>query len=109
RASAAIASVPGTQFRSNSGQPLPTAMLKSGFLTAPETGDYRIGITASGTARISVGGQLIALTYGGTSIGRVYLERSVPAKLEVSAPPDARLFWHRVNDAPDPAAIDAAR
>src|SRR5438067_3945116 len=106
---AQITYVPGTQFLSNSGEPLPAAMLKSGFLTAPETGDYRIGITASGTARISVGGQLIALTYGGTSIGRVYLERSVPAKLEVSAPPDARLFWHRVNDAPDPAAVAAAQ
>ena len=106
---AQITYVPGTQFLSNSGEPLPAAMLKSGFLTAPETGDYRIGITASGTARISVGGQLIALTYGGTSVGRVHLEKSVPAKLEVSAPPEARLFWHRVNDAPDPAAVGAAR
>jgi beta-glucosidase len=106
---AQITYVPGTQFLSNSGEPVPTAMLKNGFLTAPETGDYRIGITSSGTARVSVAGQPVALTYGGTSVGRIHLEKGVPAKLEVSAPPEARLFWHRVNDAPDPAAVAAAR
>jgi beta-glucosidase len=106
---AQITYVPGTQFLSNSGDSVPAAMLKSGYLTAPETGDYRIGITSSGTARISVAGQPVALTYGGTSVGRIHLEKGVPAKLEVSAPPEARLFWHRVNDAPDPAAVAAAR
>jgi beta-glucosidase len=84
-------------------------MLKSGYLTAPETGDYRIGVTAGGTARISVEGRMIAQTYGGTSVGRVHLEKGVPAKLEVTAPPDARLFWQRVDDTPDPAAVAAAR
>jgi beta-glucosidase len=51
---------------------------------------------------------MIAQTYGGTSLGRVHLEKGVPAKLEVSAPPQARLFWHRVNDVPDPSAVAAA-
>jgi beta-glucosidase len=106
---AQITYVPGTQFLSNSGDPIPAAMLKSGYLTAPETGDYSIGITSGGTARISVGGQLIALTYGGTSVGRIHLEKGVPAKLEVSAPPEARLFWRSVNDRPDPAAVEVAR
>jgi len=106
---AQITYVPGTQFLSNTGDPVPAAMLKGGYLTAPETGDYRIGVTSTGTARVSIAGQLIALTYGGTSMGRTHLQKGVPAKLEVSAPPEARLFWHRVNDAPDPAAVAAAR
>ena len=106
---AQITYVPGTQFLSNTGEPVPAAMLKTGYLTAPETGDYRVGITSTGTARVSVAGQLIALTYGGTSMGRTHLEKGVPVKLEVSAPPEARLFWHRINDVPDPAAVAAAR
>jgi beta-glucosidase len=106
---AQITYVPGTQFLSNAGAPVPLAMLKSGYLTAPETGDYRIGVTAGGTARISVEGRMIAQTYGGTSVGRVHLEKGVPAKLEVTAPPNSRLFWQRVDDTPDPAAVAAAR
>jgi beta-glucosidase len=87
----------------------------TGLLTAPETGDYRIGIKANATARVSVAGQGIALTYGGISLGRVHLEKSVPVKLDVSyepgagTQPQAQLIWHRVNDAPDPAAVEAAR
>ncbi len=87
----------------------------AGTLTAPETGDYRIGIKADGTARVMVGGRPIALTYGGTSMGRIHLEKDVPVKLEVAygsgtgADPQAQLIWHRVNDAPDPAAVAAAR
>jgi beta-glucosidase len=106
---AQITYVPGTQFLSNAGEPIPAAMLRSGYLTAPQTGDYRVGVTAGGTARISVAGRMIAQTYGGTSVGRVHLEKGVPAKLEVTGPPNARLFWHRVDDTPDPAAVAAAR
>ena len=106
---AQITYVPGTQFLSQDAEPLPSAMLKAGYLAVPETGDYRIGVRANGTARISVAGRMIAQTYGGTSVGRIHLEKGVPAKLEVTAPPNARLFWMPVNDAPDPAAVAAAR
>jgi beta-glucosidase len=106
---AQITYVPGTQFLSNTGDPIPADMLKGGYLTAPETGDYRVGVTAGGTARVSIAGRMIAQTYGGTSMGRAHLEKGVPTKLEVSAPSDARIFWHKVNDAPDPAAVAAAR
>jgi beta-glucosidase len=99
---------PGTQFLSNTGDPIPADMLKGGYLTAQETGDYRVGVTAGGTARVSVADRMIAQTYGGTSMGRVHLERGLPAKLEVSAPSDPRLFWRKVNDAPDAAAVAAA-
>ena len=106
---AQITYVPGTQFLSQDGDPLPPAMIKAGYLAVPESGEYRIGVHANGTARISVGGKMIAQTYGGTSVGRVRLEKGVPAKLEITAPPGARFFWRRVNDAPDPAAVAAAR
>ena len=86
----------------------------TGSLTAPETGDYRIGIKADGAARAMVAGRPIALTYGGTSMGRIRLEKDAPVRIEVSyasgsgADPQAQLIWHHVNDAPDPAAAAAA-
>ena len=87
----------------------------SGFLNAPQTGDYRLGIKASGTARVGVGDRMIAQTYGGTSIGRIHLEKGMPAKVEVTyeyhlgSDPSAELIWMPVNDVPEPAAVDAAR
>jgi beta-glucosidase len=87
----------------------------TGLLKAPETGDYRIGVKAGGTARVIVADRMIAQTYGGTSLGRVHLEKGEPAKLSVSyeyrpgADPAAQLIWSPVNDAPDPAAVAAAR
>jgi beta-glucosidase len=86
----------------------------SGFLQVPETGDYRIGIKSDTTSRITVAGRPVALTYGGTSIGRVHLSKGEPATLEInyeggSNDPKAELIWQRVNDQPDPAAIAAAR
>jgi len=87
----------------------------TGLLNAPQTGDYRIGIKAGGTARVSVGDRMIAQTYGGTSLGRVHLERGDPVKLAVSyeyrpgADPSAQLIWAPVDDTPDPAAVAAAR
>jgi beta-glucosidase len=87
----------------------------TGFVTAPETGDYRIGIKADGTARVTVGDRPVALTYGGTSLGRVRLEKGVPAKLDFAyqsrtgTDPRAELFWNKVNDTPNPAAVAAAK
>ena len=87
----------------------------TGILRAPETGDYRVGIEADNNARVTMAGQPVALTYGGTSLGRTHLEKGVPVKIDVSyasrsgADPRARLIWHRVNDAPDPAAVAAAK
>jgi len=85
----------------------------TGMIHAPATGDYRFGIKANGTARVSVGDRMIAQTYGGSSIGRVHLEKGEPAKLSVSFEargngPSVRLTWAPVNDAPDPAAVAAA-
>lgn len=87
----------------------------TGFLKAPRTGDYRIGIKASGTARVSVADRMVAQTYGGSSIGRIHLERGEPVKLELTYEHRlgddvaAKLIWAPVDDSPDPAAVAAAR
>lgn len=165
---AQISYVPGTQFLSNQGQPLPSTLLATktgqpgleaeyelavssganpgaavsrietgvnldansvpaavgkssfnahwtGLLSAPATGDYRLGIKAAGTARVSVGDRMVAQTYGGISFARIHLEKHEPVKLAVTyeyrpgADPSAQLIWAPVNDMPDPAAVSAAQ
>ena len=165
---AEISYVPGTQFLSNSGQPIPAELLftangqhglearylagenpdptKSptmtrvepeakvdsgsvpaslrgsafnarwtGVLHAPETGDYRIGVKAGGTARLMVADRMVAQTYGGTSLGRVHLEKGEAAKLAVTyeyrpgAAPAMDLIWSPIDNTPDAAAVEAAR
>jgi beta-glucosidase len=87
----------------------------SGLVTAPETGDYRIGVDTSGSAGVSVNGRPVARTYGGTSFGRVHLERGEATKIDVNydarpaTEPKMRLIWRRVDEKPDPGAVAAAR
>jgi beta-glucosidase len=88
----------------------------TGQLNPSATGDYLLGIRADGFARISVNDQLITEGWGnGTKIGQVHLERGVPAKLEVAYNHNgegkiaAQLIWDRANNAPDPAAVAAAK
>ena len=101
---------------------LPVSVRGKGFaarwtaiLSAPATGDYRIGVSANGTARISVDDRVVAQTYGGSSIGRIHLEKGAPVKLAVTyehrpgGDPSARLIWQPVNDTPDPAAVVATK
>ncbi len=127
---AKITYVPGTQFLSNDGDPVPASVLTTpdgkpgllaeysagtvrwtGFLRPVETGDYRLGVKPEGFARVSLDGKPVAPVFG---FSRVHLEAGHPMKLEVDyrqAPggkPSAQLIWARVNDAPDPAAVRAA-
>jgi len=86
----------------------------TGFLKAPATGDYRIGVSANATANVTVAGQPVARTYGGISLGRIHLDKGTPAKVEVSygssnGAPQVQVIWQQVDDAPDPAAVAAAR
>jgi beta-glucosidase len=87
----------------------------TGFLTAPETGDYRLGIKSNDYGRVSVDGRSLALTYGGARLGRIHLEKGERVKLDViygsrtGGDYAAQLIWAPVNDAPDPAAVAAAR
>ncbi len=87
----------------------------AGLIRPVETGDYRLGIKANGFARVSLDGKLIVQMYtSGASLARVHLEKGLPMKLDVEYnqtsgdTPRAQLIWARVNEAPDPAAIDAA-
>jgi beta-glucosidase len=85
------------------------------MLTAPETGDYRVGIDTTGFGGVTVNGVPVAHTYGGINLGRVHLDKGQPAKIEVSydfkpdPDPHARLIWRKIDETPDPAALEAAR
>jgi beta-glucosidase len=168
---AAIAYVPGTQFLSNRGDPVPASALTTpngkpgleaqysagvrmmqsalapltsrvesavdlnasnlptavqgkpeftvewtGYLDPPKSGDYLLGIRANGFAQVTLGDVSVVRMYTEASnMGRVHLEAGHPVKLDVvygrrgSGEPVAQLIWAPVNDAPDPAAVAAAR
>jgi beta-glucosidase len=88
----------------------------TGFIHPSETGDYLLGIKATGSASVSVGDrQVVQLYSSGTSLGRVYLEQGHPVKLDVDFGQgggrnlQAQLIWTPVNDSPDLAAMNAAK
>ncbi len=105
--------------------PAKAASLKSlgvewtGFLTPPDSGDYMIGIRADGFSRVSAGGRDVTLQYGSNGVeaqlGRVHLVKGQKVALEIqyrdmdNATPRAQLIWARVNNAPNPAAVAAAK
>jgi beta-glucosidase len=88
----------------------------TGFLHANATADYLLGIKANTFVRVSVDNKLVAQGWGDqTHMGQLHLEKGRPAKLEVSysrfaeGKPEAQLIWAPVNNAPDPAAVAAAK
>ncbi|HEY1800501.1 MAG TPA: glycoside hydrolase family 3 C-terminal domain-containing protein [Terriglobales bacterium] len=88
----------------------------SGFLNASSTGDYILGIKADGFAQVSVDDKPVTMGWGNdTHLGQVHLEKGHPAKLDVSygrfddGNHEAHLIWAPVNNAPDPAAVAAAK
>jgi beta-glucosidase len=167
---AAITYVPGTQFLSNRGDPVPASALSTpdgkpglqarysagvqmqsalapltsrvesavnldasnlpaavngksqftvewtGYLDPPQSGDYLLGIRANGFAQVTLGDEPVVRMYTQASnMGRVHLEKGHPVKLDVvygrrgSGAPAAQLIWAPVDNAPDPAAVAAAR
>ena len=88
-------------------------------LTAPESGEYNLGLQAAGLFRVQLDGKGVAFAWGSdsvqTKLGRVHLVAGKPAKLEVDyvpaegASPVARLIWARIDLKPSPAAVAAAR
>ena len=108
-------------------QPLPPAIATvsplsihwDGMLTAPDTGDYNLGLKADGFFRIQLDGKNVTSSYGGdpheAKLGRVHLEAGKPALLHVEyTPPEhhtpqATLVWSRVDLRPKPEAMQAAR
>ena len=87
-------------------------------LTAPETGDYNLGMRATGFFRMRLDGKNVTNAFDGTGadarMGRVHLEAGKPANLEVdlapqNAKPSATLVWSKVDYTPRPEAIEAAK
>jgi beta-glucosidase len=91
----------------------------TGFLTPPDSGDYLLGIRAAGFARVLVDGKVVAQTFSThgmeAQLGRVHLEKGQKVALAVNCgnmgggPPRAQLLWAKVNNAPSPEAIAAAK
>ena len=88
-------------------------------LTAPESGDYNLGLQAVGFFFVRLDGKGVVFSWGSdsvqTKLSRVHLEAGKPAKLVVGyepaegASPVARLIWAKVDRNPSPAAVAAAR
>ena len=97
----------------------PLVIVWEGELTAPETGDYNLGLKASGFFRVSLNGTSVTSSFGGdpneARLGRVHLEAGQPAALRVeyspmeAGTPHARLVWSKVDLRPRPEAVAAAR
>lgn len=97
----------------------PLAVRWEGSLTAPESGDYNLGLMASGFFRIQLDGKNVTSSYGGhaneTKLGRVHLDAGKPVTLRVeyspgeNESPSAKLVWSKVDLAPQPASIAAAK
>jgi beta-glucosidase len=89
----------------------------SGYLNPAETGDHVLGLQAGeGFARLSLGGRHFVQVGGpGAQLGRIHLEKGQPVMLDVEygqaadRNPQVELIWAPARDAPDPAAIAAAR
>lgn len=88
----------------------------SGFVNPNASGDYLLGIKADGFARVSADGKLVAQVWeSNASLGQIHFEKGHPVKLNVTygrvgeGKPEAQLIWTPVNNAPDPAAVAAAR
>jgi len=88
----------------------------SGFLTPSETGDYLVGIQADGYASVRIEDHEVAQEYGGgTRMGRVHLDKGQKVAIHViyaqmsGSKLNARLLWVKVDNAPSPAALEAAR
>src|SRR5208282_2723120 len=97
----------------------PLSIRWEGEITAPETGDYNLGLKANGFFRLQLNGKGVASAFGGNpneaKLGRVHLEAGKPAALRVQyspaadADPNATLVWSKLDFKPEPEAIAAAR
>ncbi len=90
----------------------------TGSITAAETGDYLIGVRGVGFGRLTIEGKQVAMLVAydevEASTGRVHLMKGQKAELSLnygiqSGNPHAELIWTKVNDAPSPEAIAAAK
>ena len=90
----------------------------TGFITAPETGDFLVGVRGQGFARLSIDDKQVAMMFSGAEagagVGRVHLEKGQKAALSINygsmnGKPRTELIWAKVNYAPSTEAIAAAK
>jgi beta-glucosidase len=90
----------------------------TGFLTSQETGDYLVGVRGMGFGRLSIDGKQVAMLVArdgaDAATGRVHLAKGQKAELSlnygsIAGAPHAQLIWAKLNDAPSPEAVAAAK
>jgi len=90
----------------------------TGFITAPETADYLLGVRGIGFARFTIDEKQVAMMFSGeeagAGVGRVHLEKGQKAALGINygsmnSKPQTELIWTKVNNAPSPEAVAAAK
>jgi beta-glucosidase len=99
----------------------PLSVAWDGFITAPETADYSIGVRGIGNfAIVLVNGKPLAMQYlngeqSQTKVGHIHLEQGKNTELKVRyrqtkpGRTQAQLIWSKYDPKPDPAAIEAAK
>jgi beta-glucosidase len=97
----------------------PLVIRYEGSITAPETGDYNLGLKASGFFRVHLDGKSVTSSFGGDPydprLGSVHLEAGKPAVLRVDYSPNengkpvAELVWSKIDLTAKPEAIEAAK
>jgi beta-glucosidase len=110
-----------------SAQPLPAEVSGKGpigvhweaNLSAPETGDYSLGLECNDVFRLMLDGKPVTWEWDvderQVKLGRVHLVKGIPARVVVDygpqkeEPPIAALVWAKYDPAPRRAAIDAAK
>jgi beta-glucosidase len=97
----------------------PLVIRYEGSITAPETGDYSLGMKASGFFRVHLDGKSVTSSYGGDPydprLGSVHLEAGKPVALRVDYSPNengtpvAELVWSKIDLSAKPEAAEAAK
>jgi beta-glucosidase len=97
----------------------PLVIRYDGSITAPKTGDYNLGLKASGFFRVQLDGKNVTNSFDAdpsvARLGRVHLEAGKPAILHVdyspreNSKPNAVLEWSKVDLSPNPEATEAAK
>jgi beta-glucosidase len=92
-----------------------------GFITAPDSGDYLVGVRGRGFGGLSIDDKPVAMLFSSArvdaSVGRVHLEKGQKTALSLNigvmgstgGTPQAQLIWTKANNAPSPEAIAAAK
>jgi beta-glucosidase len=99
----------------------PLTVTWEGFLTAPETGEYSIGVRAKGNSvMVMADGKPLAMEYldsehAQAKAGHIQLEQGkktavrVRYELNEKGPVEAQMFWAKYDPRPSPEAVTAAK